>query len=353
MRSCFFNDVSITANGAGNWYLNDCRSRVAGTASPNFDFGAGVGDTQLNLRAYSGGIELENMGDTGTDLASIEGNVSLTLNANCDGGTVAMRGATQLTDNSGNVAVTIASPNIDVLHQGQAQSATANTITLAASASATDGVYDPGEIIIVAGTGAGQARGILGYNGTSKVAVIDKDWRTNPDSTSSYVVKATSPQLHVNEGLAQAGGASTITLNANASSVDDQYVGQTVFIPAGTGQDQARIITDYNGTTKVATVHRAWETNPDSASSYIIVPQPTIGDIIAALDTAYTAGDIAAHEAQPTPLQAILETLLFLTERAVSGTTVTVNDRDGSTAVAEYTLNQNPNPESITRAADP
>lgn len=101
MRSCFFNDVSITANAAGNWFLNDCRSRVAGTDSPNFDFGAGVGDTSLNLRAYSGGIEIENMGDTGADFLSIEGNGALTVNANCDGGTIASRGNIRITDNSG------------------------------------------------------------------------------------------------------------------------------------------------------------------------------------------------------------------------------------------------------------
>lgn len=103
MRRCFFNDVAITANAAGNWYLNECRSRVAGTGSPNFDFGT-VGNVNLNLRAYSGGIELERMA-TG-DVASIEGNGNIVINANCTGGTLVIRGNFDLTDNAGG-AVTI------------------------------------------------------------------------------------------------------------------------------------------------------------------------------------------------------------------------------------------------------
>ena len=99
MRRCFFNDVTITNNGTDGWYLNDCRSRVAGTASPNFDFGAAAGNTGLSLRAYSGGLELENMGQSGTDNASIEGFGALTVNANCTGGTIALRGLFRLTDN--------------------------------------------------------------------------------------------------------------------------------------------------------------------------------------------------------------------------------------------------------------
>ena len=105
MRSCYFNEVTVTNNGTIGWYLNDCRSRVAGTGRFTFDFGAGVGDTGLSMRNWSGGVELENLGDTGTDNASIEGFGNIVLNANCDGGTLARRGVFDFTDNSGNVTV--------------------------------------------------------------------------------------------------------------------------------------------------------------------------------------------------------------------------------------------------------
>lgn len=89
-RRCFLSGT-ITSSGVGDWYINHCMSRVAGTASPVFDFGAAVGDTNLNMRLWSGGIQLESMGDTGTDTASIEGNGQI-IEGTCTGGTVAIRG---------------------------------------------------------------------------------------------------------------------------------------------------------------------------------------------------------------------------------------------------------------------
>lgn len=112
MRRCFFNEVTVTANGAGAWYLNDCRSRVAGSGSPRFDFGVGVGITNLNLRAYSGGIEIENMGDTGADTMSMEGDGALTINANCDAGSPSVRGNIRITDNSGGNLTPVITPDV-------------------------------------------------------------------------------------------------------------------------------------------------------------------------------------------------------------------------------------------------
>lgn len=276
---------TITLAEAGTYDWTFCYPEVAGTGTPAVDVGTAVANTNLNIRSYSGGIELQQMGDTGTDNVSLEGNGQLVINANCSGGTVVVRGNFRITDNSGSVNLVTTIPTVDQVHSGTAQTGTANTVTLAASASSTDGQYDPGSITIIAGTGAGQARNIIDYNGTTKVATIDKDWRTNPDSTSSYVITTNPGQLHVNEGLAQGGASTSITLNSAASATDDVYIGQTVFITAGTGQDQARIVTDYNGTTKVATVHKAWATNPTSASSYVMLPLPAIGDSVVNIET--------------------------------------------------------------------
>lgn len=71
-------------------------------------------------------------------------------------------------------------------------------------------------------------------------------------------------------GTAQAGGASTITLDVGASAVDDFYNHQIIVITAGTGVGQTRVITDYVGATKVATVHAAWSVNPASNSVFYI-----------------------------------------------------------------------------------
>lgn len=73
-------------------------------------------------------------------------------------------------------------------------------------------------------------------------------------------------------GTAQAGAAGTITLAAGASSVTDYYKGMRIYLVSGTGGStgQQRIITAYNGSTKVATISPNWGTNPDNTTRYQI-----------------------------------------------------------------------------------
>jgi hypothetical protein len=80
-----------TVGEAGDYYFDRCHSAIAGTATWVFDFGAAIGNTNLNLRNYSGGVQLENMGNTGTDTASIEGRGQI-IEGTCTSGTVAARG---------------------------------------------------------------------------------------------------------------------------------------------------------------------------------------------------------------------------------------------------------------------
>lgn len=75
----------------------------------------------------------------------------------------------------------------------------------------------------------------------------------------------------VRRGTAQAGGASTITLDSGASATDHLYEGLTVALLSATGVGQARIITGYVGSTKVATVTPAWTTAPDATSVFALL----------------------------------------------------------------------------------
>ena len=93
------------------------------------------------------------------------------------------------------------------------------------------------------------------------------------EALSGHVTAGTAGQriAIVRANTAQAGGATSITLDASASAVDDFYNDNLLFITGGTGVGQARVISDYNGTTKVATV-ATWATNPSSDSVFCIVP---------------------------------------------------------------------------------
>lgn len=80
-----------TAVEAGDIFMDKCFSGIAGTSTWIFDFGAAIGNTNLNVRHYSGGIQLENMGDTGTDTMSLEGHGQF-IEGTCTSGTVSIRG---------------------------------------------------------------------------------------------------------------------------------------------------------------------------------------------------------------------------------------------------------------------
>ncbi|HEY6965908.1 MAG TPA: phage minor tail protein L [Burkholderiales bacterium] len=70
------------------------------------------------------------------------------------------------------------------------------------------------------------------------------------------------------QGTAQAGGASSLTLRAGASAQNDLYIGHTLAITGGTGSGQSKTITAYDGATKIATVDSAWGVAPDGTSVY-------------------------------------------------------------------------------------
>jgi hypothetical protein len=88
-----------------------------------------------------------------------------------------------------------------VFHSGTAQAGSADSITLAAGASSVFNLYTCSVIKIYGGTGAGQARVISNYDGSTKIVSIDRNWQTTPDNTSIYSIFAddTSP---LNDNLA-------------------------------------------------------------------------------------------------------------------------------------------------------
>jgi hypothetical protein len=105
---------------------------------------------------------------------------------------------------------------------------------------------------------------------TKSTAVIVKSGTGKTTPIVLYPVRLPA----IRTGTAQAGAASTITLDASASAIDDYYNGCYVNItnnsPAN-AQGQARRITDYVGSTKVATVEGTYGTNPSSASTFEVL----------------------------------------------------------------------------------
>jgi len=109
----------------------------------------------------------------------------------------------------------------------------------------------------------------------------------------------------IRSNTAAAGAATTITLDASASAVDDFYTNTLIYLTGGTGVGQGRFITDYVGSTKVATVS-TWITNPDNTSTFAIIPlggasAPTSAEVADAV----WDEDATAHQTTGTFGQAI------------------------------------------------
>lgn len=101
-------------------------------------------------------------------------------------------------------------------------------------------------------------------------------------------------------GTAQGGSSSTIQLAAGETFADDELNTNVVKITSGTGAGQARLITDYVGSTDTATVTPSWTTNPDATSVYEVVEGAMhVAEVSSAAVTSIQSG-LATSAAQTT-----------------------------------------------------
>lgn len=129
-------------------------------------------------------------------------------------------------------------------------------------------------VTIKDGTGTGEIDTVSG-GVTVKAADLDTIINGVWDEAASDHVAAGSfggNNQVPRSSTAQAGAASTITLDTGASAVDDFYNFTFIQLIGGTGVGQTRLISDYVGSTKVATVLPNWATNPDVTSVFVIRP---------------------------------------------------------------------------------
>ncbi|HXH12340.1 MAG TPA: hypothetical protein VNP04_21550 [Alphaproteobacteria bacterium] len=110
----------------------------------------------------------------------------------------------------------------------------------------------------------------------SRPGALANDVITAPSIASGAIDRAAfaadTGLQSIRSGTAQGGAAGTITLDAGASATDDFYTDAFVLLTGGTGAGQCRLISDYVGSTKVATVTPNWVTAPDATSTFAILP---------------------------------------------------------------------------------
>lgn len=128
-----------------DYFFHQCFSEIAGTATPSIDFGATETDTNVNMRDYSGGIEVKNMGQAGVDTMSLEGDGQLIINANCSGGTIAIRGNFTVTDNAGGAVTLVDDARYDTTQINTEVGVALNTTVLTESYAADGAAFTLGQ----------------------------------------------------------------------------------------------------------------------------------------------------------------------------------------------------------------
>lgn len=336
---------TVTVGSAGDFLFNSCASYVAGAGAPVLDMGGAVGATTVSFRRWSGGLTLNNVA-TG-DVVSIDAISGGTVTVNGTGGTVHVRGMVKVVDGSSG-SVTIV----------QSQVINDDNINAEVDTALTD--YDP------------PTRTELTTDTNSVLAVVGgvADAAAAGDPSSSETIMQYIKQLvNVLVGTtgittypASAAPANNVNIAEVLSSIRDLLVtvesqtddigaagaGLTSIPFTGPTAAQVRAEMDSNSTQLAAIASDAASLNdtkiPDTLS---------LANINAQVDTAFTtqmADSVASDGTIATREQALYMMLQFLTEKTVSGTTVTVRKVDGSTTLYQMTLNDGTTPTDITRS---
>lgn len=90
----------------------------------------------------------------------------------------------------GSASLPIAVERKTPVFQGAAAGGGVSEITLPASASSSDGAYNGMLVRLTSGTGAGQIARILGYVGSTRVAMVDARWSTPPTNLTGFRISS-------------------------------------------------------------------------------------------------------------------------------------------------------------------
>lgn len=138
------------------------------------------------------------------------------------------------------------------------------------------------------------------------------------------------PEPGIRTRKAQGGAATSLTLDASAVATDDFYNGCLVSIVGGTGVGQTRLVVDYVGSTKVATVAPDWVTNPDSTSIFHLQRTHELAILYASLAV------LLESQAAKKSLYTAIAKAVHKTEDAAG--TLNIYRSDGSTVHATQTI---------------
>ena len=143
-----------------------------------------------------------------------------------------------------------------------------------------------------------------------------------------------SQVVHTGTAQGPGTGSNQIQLDTGASATDGVYDPGMVYIESGTGAGQSRLITQYVGSTRTATVDRDWRVAPAADSVFVI--QATIGfnSVNEGLAQGGTATTIVLNAAANSVDDCYNGQLVFLKSGTGQDQVAIVEDYTGSTRTA-------------------
>jgi len=298
-------------------------------------------------------------------------------------------------------------PEFGIIDNNTAVSAAATNIVLAAGTPLTADTAAGATVLAYGSTqGYWQSRVITAYTGSTQTATVDA-WDVTPSGTITYIVMGTPPASATSLPtvlLSPGTGTGQISLASGAVTVgtNNDKTGYSLTATTGLGNQTANITGNLSGsvgsvTGAVGSVTGAVGSVTGSVGSISGVTFPTnfadlaitvtTGQVTVGTNndkTGYTASTVsdktgysisgvkttldalnditaasiyttqmteayAADGVAPTMAQALFLIQQYLTEKAISGTTITIKKLDGVTTAATLTMDSSTNPTSATR----
>ena len=287
---------TLTVIEAGDFFIDNCHSAVAGSGSVTFDFGGALTSSDLNIRHHSGGWTIANMGaGAGTYNASFEGDGQIVWAASCSAtSNASIRGNWKITDQaSGAVTETLDDnqTSVDAILVDTAEIGTAGAGLTNLGASGNDWNTVVPDAAGVAPTAAevvnewetqsqadptGFHVNVLEIGGTAQTANDNGGDINAIKVITDALTAAAAANLALSAagiigGAAEAGTLSTTVMTTNLTGyANDELIGRTVIWTGGDADGQASDITGYASASGTVT-YTAITTLPAAADTFVIV----------------------------------------------------------------------------------
>jgi hypothetical protein len=169
-----------------------------------------------------------------------------------------------------------------------------------------------------------------GPSGSKDSGVLIQRYQQDNNTGTGDVV---NDSLYISDLLPnQSGVLSTqVKLSTNSSSIDNYYVGWWIKVASGFSSSQVRKITGYVGSTRLATLSSAWNTQNPSTGDYVyLYNKPYVGLIYNELNDKFEFGAVVGDPG---------ETNVDITERLpIQFSTASATSTQGSTSITAGAL---------------